>query len=135
MRYSGTYEALPNPDPYGSDPYACGGWQRVMVGQTIVPVGSRSKRLVEKKIEATSRGWGEGSRGIVWVEWKGAAGGHVFNFVRQGGSNRYFDAQVGREIDIQEYLRDAKPTRTTITRIDNLSFRPGVEKDLFRRVK
>ena len=135
MRYHGQYEAMPNPNPYGYDKYAYGGWKTAMEGQVVNSVGSTSRKKVERNIDGLASSWGDGSRGIVRVQWKHGNCGHVFNFVRSNGKTLYFDAQTGRSVDLQEYLASAKPSKTLISRTDNLEFKPGVEKDLFRRVK
>lgn len=134
MRGGGVWEALPNPNPDGYDKYAYGGWRRVMEDQSVIDVGSRSRKKVERNINDLTADWGNGARGFITVSWT-KSNGHVFNFIRRNGKTEYWDAQVGKKVDIQDYLSRAMPTKTEISRIDNLEFRSGVEKDLMRKVR
>lgn len=106
-----------------------------MEGQTVQDVGSRSRKKVVRNIDEFTTKWGDGSRGIVKVQWNHGNSGHVFNFERINGKTRYFDAQVGKEININDYLAVAKPTKTEISRTDNLKFRSDQIGDCVRKVK
>lgn len=136
-RGNGVYEAQPNIDGAFDryDYYAYGGWRNVMEGQTVQKVGSPSRKKVMTNIDELTTKWGDGSRGIVKVQWKHGKSCHVFNFERINGKTRYFDAQVGKEININDYLAVAKPTKTEISRTDNLKFKREHLDNCVKRVK
>ena len=104
----------------GTDDYMSE-WPKTMVGQTWNCVGSKSKNKVVTNIESTMKSYGDGSRAIVFVTWKKGTTGHVFNVENVKGKIRYVDGQSGRERDIVKTIAKAKPTRTFISRVDNLT--------------
>lgn len=53
-------------------------------------------------IQAMMGRYGPGARGIVWGT-RGAAEGHVFNVVNQGGAIRFLDAQSGGTATLEAY--------------------------------
>lgn len=108
-------------------------WSHTMNGQKWFPVGSRSKNKTIEKIENKMQGYGAGSRAIVLVVWKDGKSGHVFNVENDGGKIRYIDAQSGIERNISKTLSAAKPTKTLISRIDNLTPNPALLKKAIER--
>ena len=104
----------------GTDDYMSE-WPKTMVGQTWKRIGSKSKNKVVTNIESEMKSYGDGSRAIVMVAWKKGRAGHVFNVENVKGKIRYVDAQVGYEPDIAKTLAKAKPTKTFISRVDNLT--------------
>lgn len=77
---------------------------------------------------ARVEGWGDGARGVVFVEWKGrSAGAHVFNVENIGGAVQFFDAQDGSRPD-QAVFDRARAGRVFVLRIDDatLADREGV---------
>ena len=64
--------------------------------------------------------FGEDSRSVIYVEWKNG-GAHVFNAIRKNNETRFVDSQIGKEVDINKVLSRIKPSKTQISRIDNLS--------------
>ena len=64
--------------------------------------------------------FGKDSRSVIYVEWKDG-GAHVFNAVRRNNKTKFIDSQIGKEIDINKILSRIKPSKTQISRIDNLS--------------
>ena len=95
-------------------------WRNVMEGQTWDQVGSRSQGKTVSNLDSAMASYGEGSRAVVYVTWKGGRSAHVFNAERVGNHTEYFDAQTGRRVDINEYIGQSMPTRTMVSRIDNL---------------
>ncbi|WNM74098.1 capsid maturation protease [Mycobacterium Phage Nergal] len=54
------------------------------------------------------KGWGEGARGWVTVQWRGG-GGHIFAVENVGGKARYIEPQVpGDTDDVGDYLKVAR---------------------------
>ena len=83
-------------------------------------LGSRNK-TVERNIESAMREWGDGARAIVKVDWKSGKSAHVFNIEQSGGKTVAYDAQSGKSIKLMDYLQYSKPTKTEISRVDNLN--------------
>jgi hypothetical protein len=78
---------------------------------------------------------GDGARGIIRVQWEGANFGHVFNFVREGRETKFFDAQVGRQINLHDYIQSASPSKTLISRTDGLNLSDDARRECVTRVK
>lgn len=95
-------------------------WRNVMQGQTWDRVGSRGKQRTISNLDGKMAEYGEGSRAVVYVTWRGGRSAHVFSAERIGGETRYFDSQTGKVVDISDYIGSAMPTRTMLSRIDNL---------------
>ena len=102
-------------------------WERGFLGQKWERnLGNRSD-VVEQNIVSKMQQWGDGSRGIAYVEWKRGSA-HVFNIVNEGGKVSIFDGQDGKQYKLSDYLKNAKPSKTEISRVDNLQFNPNVIK-------
>lgn len=118
-------EALPS---YAGDkmPYS-GNWKGIS-NTPLTPeyVGANWFQPNSIKTEVTNTTnvmakWGEGSRGIVQVAWKGG-GGHVFNVEYKNGKVTAYDAQTGKMSSLNAALKDTKRGYTAIIRSDNVSF-------------
>lgn len=73
----------------------------------------------KREIEGYIKQWGNGSRAVIRVKWKGG-GGHVFVAENIEGKIRYYDPQSG-DNDCSRYFQDAREGKSTITRVDNLA--------------
>lgn len=73
----------------------------------------------KKEIEGYMKQWGNRSRAVIRVKWRGG-GGHVFVAENIEGKIRYYDPQSG-DNDCSGYFRDAREGKSTITRVDNLA--------------
>lgn len=109
-----------NGDSPSRDDEVAQNWRNIMQGQTWDKVGSRGKKRTISNLDGKMAEYGEGSRAIVYVTWKGGRSSHVFNAERIGGETKYFDAQTGKAVDISSYIGSSMPTRTMVSRIDNL---------------
>lgn len=87
-------------------------------------LGSRNS-AVEKNIIGKMQNWGDGSRAIAYVEWK-HGNAHVFNIENRGGKVSIFEAQSGKTYSLNAYLSISKPSKTMISRVDNLKPNEGV---------
>lgn len=108
-------------------------WSRVFNGQTWQRVGSRSANKVIDNLDKSMAGFGDGSRAVVYVTWKGGRSAHVFNAERLAGKTRYVDPQSGKMVNIQDYISRSMPTRTMVSRIDNLTPTRLIEDCIERR--
>lgn len=65
------------------------------------------------------KSWGDGSRAIVRVVWKGRRSGHVFNIENKGGQIIAYDAQPGKKINLSDYMKNTRRGYTALFRTDN----------------
>lgn len=70
-------------------------------------------------INNTMNNWGDGSRAIVRVVWKGGRTGHVFNIENHGGKIKAYDGQTGKNVDLNDYLSRTQRGYTFLLRTDN----------------
>lgn len=122
LRQGYDVEALPAILDKLNDPmFDNGNWMNGFQGQTWTGYGELGKRnkQVAKNIVSQMQEWGDGSRAIAYVAWK-RGNAHVFNIENKGGEVSVFDAQDGKQYKLREYISDAKPTFTMISRVDNL---------------
>ncbi len=103
----------------GKDPMNNGVWMHGFENQTWERNLGTRNTTVEKNIVSKMQGWGDGSRGIVYVNWKGGDA-HVFNIENKGGKVSIFDGQTGKSLKLSDYLSHAKPSSTMVSRVDNL---------------
>lgn len=106
---------MKGPDPMMSH------WREGFEGQTWQENLGKRNTQVEKAINDQMAEWGEGSRAIVYVAWQGTRTAHVFNVENVKGKLVAYDAQVHSTFPIMDYLKDSKPTKTKISRVDNLT--------------
>lgn len=109
-------------------------WRNVMKGQTWSSVGSTSRDKVVRNIEQQMQSYGEGARAVIYVAWNNKEKtAHVFNAEYINGSVHYIDAQVGDVVNIKNTINAARPTKTYISRVDNLEPNDIIEKAIIRR--
>lgn len=99
-----------------------GGYKRVFSDQEWTrnyELGRNTKTVVEG-IEGRMKEWGDGSRAVVEVVWKGGRKGHIFNVEQIGGVTYGIDAQSGKIFNIGDYISQSMPSKTKISRVDNL---------------
>lgn len=102
--------------PYKDD-LATRAWQNIMKNQSWETLGSRN---TISQLESKMQNWGEGSRAVIYVVWKGGRSSHVFNAERVNGKTVYVDAQTGKMVDINSYMESAIKGKTMISRVDHL---------------
>ena len=100
-------------------------WQSGFAGQTWERNLGTRNTAVEKNIVSQMQNWGDGSRAIGYVAWKGGSA-HVFNIENKGGKVSIFDGQTGKQHSLSEYLSLSKPSMTMISRVDHLKPNTGV---------
>lgn len=76
-------------------------------------------------IEALTRSWEVGARGVIQGQWTGGGGGHVFNVVRTTEGIQLVDAQNG-ELDASDYVTDMRFNSMSILRTDDLEPTPAL---------
>ena len=101
-----------------------GNWRAAFQHSKITKVGvdgrqtNAAQRTIDN-IESNMKTWGNGSRAVVQVFWKGG-GGHVFNVENDNGRMVYVDAQTHKRVNINEYMGYAYTGDVNLVRTDNL---------------
>lgn len=109
-----------------------GRWMGAFQGANPVNVSSKKlgeagEREVMSKINNQMAKYGEGSRGVVQIFYKGG-GGHVFNVERKNGKTQWIEAQVGKVKDINNVMHSVRTGRVALVRTDNLKFSDRAKK-------
>lgn len=77
----------------------------------------------QKDIERQMSSYGNGSRAILGVVWRGRnAGGHVMNVVQRNGKTYVYDGQTGKQYKLKDVLSRSHTNNLELVRVDNLSF-------------
>ena len=100
---------------------ARGRWMGAFKGAKPEKVGAKTESGVMKNIDNKMSGYGDGSRGVVQIFYKGG-GGHVFNVERQNGKTVYVEAQTGKIKNFQKTLGSVRTDSVVLVRTDNLKF-------------
>ena len=98
-------------------------WQGAFKG------AKQEKTPTQASVESKMKEYGNGSRGILQVQWKGG-GGHVLNVVNKGGKIQYIDGQIGAKYNGKELFSKIRSSRTQLTRTDNLKFSDRAKKSV-----
>ncbi len=112
-------EALPHTMTQNDPMNGMSRWGQGFVGQKWESNLGTRNTAVEQNIVSKMQQWGDGSRAVVYVAWKRGRA-HVFNIENQGGKVGIFDAQTGKQHKLSDYISNAKPSSTKISRVDNL---------------
>lgn len=102
--------------PYGQN------YLNNFVGAKSESAAARTTKGVLNNVSKKMSGYGEGSRAIIEVQWKGANYGHVFNCEQRNGKVIFRDAQTGHSYKPENVFKKVKPGSVKITRVDNLDF-------------
>lgn len=105
--------------PYG------GGYAKNFKGAKTETINRTTANAAAKDIEGKMSGYGDGSRAILRVQWKGRnASGHVMNVVQRNGKTYVYDGQTGKKYNLKQILGVARLSGgdTGLTRVDNLDF-------------
>ena len=94
-------------------------WSGAFQNAKVESVGAANGSRLISNIDSKMASYGNGSRAVLQVQWKGG-GGHVFNVERQNGRNVYIDPQVNRRYTENYIKRNVRPGSVNIVRTDNL---------------
>lgn len=124
--------ALPT---YDDDPMPMGdNFLGNFVGAKSHNVSRSTARAAQNDIESYMKGQGDGSRGIMALQWKGGKTGHVVNVVQRNGKTYYYDGQDGTKINAKALFGSLKTkSGLSITRVDNLEFSSTVNQAVRQR--
>lgn len=98
-----------------------GRWTGAFKDAQYVNVSAKTEKGVMDNIENQMKSYGEGSRGVVQIFYKGG-GGHVFNVEQKNGKTQYIEAQTGHVKDFANTLRNVRKGEVALVRTDNLQF-------------
>lgn len=98
-----------------------GRWMGAFQDAKPVNVSSTNSNGVMNNIQNQMANYGNGSRGVVQIFYKGG-GGHVFNVEQQNGKTIFIEAQSGRIKDMGAVMNFVRPDRVALVRTDNLKF-------------
>ena len=104
-----------------------GRWMGAFQDAKPVSVGSSTESGVIKNIDSKMSSYGDGSRGVVQIFYKGG-GGHVFNVENQKGRTVFVEAQTGRIKDFKKTLSHVKTDSVVLVRTDNLKLSDRAKK-------
>lgn len=95
-------------------------WERLFNGGEFKQFPGTGKKYVEDYLKAI---WGNGSRAMVYVNWRYGEYGHVFVVENVKGKLIYIDPQNGLiGAEVEEYFKHVSHDTTRMMRIDNLTF-------------
>lgn len=97
-----------------------GRWQGAFKNAKPMNVGGKKSADVVKNIQAKMKEFGDGSRGVVSITYKGKNFGHVFNVEQRKGTTYFVDAQTGERVRAQKFFEITDRSTITLTRTDNL---------------
>ncbi len=86
-----------------------------------VNVSSTTESGVMNNIDKKMANYGEGSRRVIQIFYKGG-GGHVFNVERQNGKTVYIEAQTGKIKNFKKTLNSVRTEKVALVRTDKLKF-------------
>ena len=104
-------------------------WMGAFQGAKPEKVGKTTAQATQNALESKMKEYGDGSRGIMQVQWKGG-GGHVLNVEYKNGKVHYNDAQVGAKYKPSELFGAIKTGATQLVRTDNLRFSDRAKKSV-----
>lgn len=106
--------------PYGTRHDAAYiGWRNIFDKAIWRNAGASRTALCKDKVESLLKGWGDGARAEVYVQWK-AGNAHVFMAENHGGVISFIDPQTN-SMDASNYFNLIKPTKTEVCRLDQLA--------------
>ena len=95
-----------------------GSWTDSFENMKGEEIGVRRKNAVADAITRKMQDYGDGSRGIIFVEWDGKTVGHYFNVVNEDGNVKFIDSQNSGK-GVEKYFLKAKPSATRFWRTDD----------------
>lgn len=105
-------------------------WMGAFKHARQVNVGASTQAAAKANLSRQMGEWGDGSRAIVRVGWKGSSSGHVFNVENHNCKMYYVDAQTGSRVNINQYLSLANPKTVRLVRTDNLRLSDRARKSV-----
>ncbi len=95
-------------------------WRGAFRHAKTIKIQARNSNQAVTNIKNQMKAFGDGSRGVISVEWKQGGSGHVFNVENRKGHILFIDAQSGKEYTQRNLFENAKVSQIRLTRTDNL---------------
>ena len=98
-------------------------WSAMWKNRNAIGLTNYARNPMKAQIEEIMKGWGDGARAEIAVDWKNKNDGHVFVAEQRNGKTHFIDPQTGSE-DCSEYFDRIKTrgAKQYILRIDNNEF-------------
>lgn len=126
------YDVIAQPTYDGDKMPTSGNWAKNFIGAKTENVGRTTANATRNALETKMRGYGDGARAVMSVQWSGSRSGHVLNVVQRGKNTYYYDGQTGSIVSPKALYSAIKTRETKITRVDNLQF-SDTEKEAVRK--
>lgn len=115
-------------DPMPSQIHGNGRWQGAFQHAKREDVSGKTESAARRNVNVKMASYGDGSRAVMSVKWRGADYGHVFNVEYNKGKIRYIDGQNGKEYNAREIYKKIELGSVGLTRVDNLRFSDRAKK-------
>ncbi len=123
------YDVIAQPTYEGDTMPFAGNWRKSFTNPTIHDVGRSTPNAARKSVEHQMSQFGDGTRAVMEVEWKGRdGGGHVINVIQRNGTTIYYDGQVGARYNVTAFYNRIRTKQIKLVRVDNLSFSDGARE-------
>lgn len=109
-------------------------WMKAFKGAKEDYVGKSTASATQRAVENQMKQYGDGSRAVLGLAWKGG-GGHVINVFQKNGKTYYYDGQIGAKYDPKELFSAIKTKNTDLIRVDNLDFGSRAREAVRQRPK
>lgn len=117
------YDVIAQPTYDGDTMPSHGQWKRNFVGAKTDYISRSTPNAAQAAVENKMKQYGNGSRAVLSVEWKGrGSSGHVINVVQRAGKTYYYDGQNGTVVSAKHLFSAIRTRSVEVTRVDNLKF-------------
>lgn len=114
-------------DRFGNIITGRGSFTDCFEGMKIDNPGATKSSNALKKTAELMKSYGDRSRAIIWVQWKGTDNGHYFNASVDGDTVNFIDGQSDKT-DVSYFFERCKPGNITVFRTDNCKLTDFVHK-------
>lgn len=115
------YDVIAQPTYNGDTMPYNDNWANNFNGAKVESVGRKTQEATRKALEDKMRGYGDGARAVMAVQWRSGSG-HVLNVVQRGKNTYYYDGQTGSIFSPTALYSAIKLKSAKVARVDNLSF-------------
>lgn len=122
-------DILPNQAYRGKDGRRWAHWMGAFQGARPESLAAGSPAAAVKALNSAMRKYGDGSRAILQIRWKGGDG-HVLNVEYRNGRVYLNDAQAGGRYNAQELFSRVLTADTQLVRTDNLKLSERAKKSV-----
>lgn len=95
-------------------------WRGAFRHAKTIKIQARNSNQAVTNIKNQMKSFGNGSRAVVSIMWKGRNSGHVFNVENKNGKILFIEAQSGKEYTQRNLFERVNLNQIGLTRTDNL---------------